>query len=384
VVGLFAVGLLSVQMLASDLGPMPELAKLPPWARPVGISIDIAAFLFFGLAFWWNTRPVQTAAVSRLSFVFLGLQSLIAVIIWTDLLLIVAAEVPFVLHRRAATLWMAGLSAGLVMMGLLMSSSSGFVPLHGTDYLPRPVAVGLTMFSALAWAWCVFSAGYAAVSQERERQELARVNAELLATQSLLAESSRLAERLQIARELHDTLGHHLTVLNVNLELSKRLTEGRAAEPIGEAQAVTRLLLSDVREVVSALREDRTLDLRHALATLASGTPEPRIHLALAEDLEVEDPAQAHALFRCVQEVITNAVRHSRARNLWIEVTAEEGGLALRARDDGRGTAKVKLGNGLRGMRERLEEAGGRLEIESRPGRGFSIAALLPSPAETA
>jgi signal transduction histidine kinase len=143
---------------------------------------------------------------------------------------------------------------------------------------------------------------------------------------------------------------------------------------------VTRLLLTDVRDVVGALREERALDLRRALEDLASAAPEPRVHLACPTDLEVSDPLRAHTLFRCAQEAITNAVRHAQAKNVWIELSREaDGGLQLHARDDGRGAAAVEPGNGLRGMRERLEEAGGSLEIAAAPGAGFALRAALPA-----
>ncbi|HEY9422348.1 MAG TPA: sensor histidine kinase, partial [Thermoanaerobaculia bacterium] len=185
-------------------------------------------------------------------------------------------------------------------------------------------------------------------------------------------------ERLQISRELHDTLGHHLTVLSVNLDLAQRLTDGKAAEPVREAHGIARLLLAEVREVVGSLREDRSVDLRRAIETLIAGTPEPRVHLDFPEDLGIPDPVRAHALFRCVQEAVTNAVRHAGARNLWIELAHENGGIVLRARDDGRGSAAVQAGNGLRGMRERLEESGGSLEIASEPGQGFCLRCWMP------
>lgn len=208
-------------------------------------------------------------------------------------------------------------------------------------------------------------------------RELARVNAELRATQQLLAESSRLAERLHISRELHDSMGHHLAALSLNLELASLRAERGVVEPVREAHAVAKLLLADVRNMVSALREDRALDLRHALETLVAGASEPRIHLALPSDLAVVDPSQAHAAFRCVQESITNAIRHAAARNLWIDVVNDGHGLEVRIRDDGRGAASVAPGNGLEGMRERLEEIGGRLTIESAPGEGFRLRAWL-------
>jgi signal transduction histidine kinase len=248
--------------------------------------------------------------------------------------------------------------------------------------------VPITLASILVWQAFAFCSGYLVVHERQASDELARANAELRATQELLAESRRLAERVQISRELHDTLGHHLTVLSLNLEIAKQVSEGKAKEAVEEAQAVTRLLLADVRGVVSDLREERAadpgMDLRHALETLVAGTPSPQVHLAIADGVEVRDPARGHILLRCVQEAITNAARHARARHLWIEVAADGDGLALRVRDDGRGAREVRPGNGLTGMRERVEGAGGRLEIDPGPGRGLALSAWLPTPAEWA
>jgi signal transduction histidine kinase len=94
------------------------------------------------------------------------------------------------------------------------------------------------------------------------------------------------------------------------------------------------------------------------------------------ESLRLRDPL---TLLRCAQEIATNAARHAAAENLWIELQQREGVLELRARDDGKGAADVQPGNGLRGMRERLERAGGALTIETRPGHGFALCATLPA-----
>jgi signal transduction histidine kinase len=239
----------------------------------------------------------------------------------------------------------------------------------------------LTVLSVLAWQGLAFAAGWIAATESRGRRELARVNAELLATQELLADSSRLAERLHISRELHDSLGHHLAALSVNLELAGHLVEGRAAVPVKEAHTLARLLLGEVREVVGALRESRTLNLPHALRTLAGGIGDLHIHIMAPDDLEVSDPAQAHALFRCAQEAITNTLKHAQARNLWIELAQDAAGLTVGIRDDGRGCSSLIPGNGLRGMQERLAELGGGLEIENQ-GPGFALCARLPGPIE--
>jgi signal transduction histidine kinase len=90
------------------------------------------------------------------------------------------------------------------------------------------------------------------------------------------------------------------------------------------------------------------------------------------------DPLRAQVLLRCAQEMITNSVRHARARNLWIRLSEDANGIALTARDDGRGVDAVRSGNGLNGMAERLRQLGGDLEVESSPGAGFALLARVP------
>jgi signal transduction histidine kinase len=138
------------------------------------------------------------------------------------------------------------------------------------------------------------------------------------------------------------------------------------------------LLLADVREVVSEMRLDDKVDLAAALRTLVSGMPEPRIHLDLAAELALTDPLRAQVLLRCAQEMITNSVRHARADNLWVSLRQDEEGLALTARDDGRGVKEVEAGNGQTGMAERLRQLGGELKIETEAGAGFALRAWVP------
>ncbi len=129
------------------------------------------------------------------------------------------------------------------------------------------------------------------------------------------------------------------------------------------------------------MREDDKVDLGEALRALIGGVPEPRIHLDLPSELIMTDPQRAQLLLRCAQEMITNSVRHARARNLWIRLSTGSDGVAMSARDDGRGVNELQAGNGLRGMRERLLQMGGKLEVESRQGEGFALHAWLPTEA---
>lgn len=211
------------------------------------------------------------------------------------------------------------------------------------------------------------------------RQELTRAHDELLSTRALLAESSRNEERLRISRDLHDTLGHHLTALSLQLDVASRLAGGKAAEHVQQAHAITRLLLSDVRQVVSELRTQ--FDLGLAIRRLAASSSELSIHLELHELSDVGG-ARADAIFHCVQEIITNTTRHSGARNLWMLVSLGSQVMIL-ARDDGRGAKTIAPGNGLTGMRERFETLGGRIDFRSEEGRGFIVDGFLPREGDT-
>jgi signal transduction histidine kinase len=105
---------------------------------------------------------------------------------------------------------------------------------------------------------------------------------------------------------------------------------------------------------------------------------EPRVHLALPDSLDLRDAERATTLVRCVQEIVTNTIKHAAAENLWITVERRNGSIELVARDDGRGAPSVVPGNGLEGMRERMTALGGDLVLETNHGEGFRVRASLP------
>ena len=144
------------------------------------------------------------------------------------------------------------------------------------------------------------------------------------------------------------------------------------------AQDITKLLLRDVRDVVSALRDQRTVDLRKTLDQLASGLEQPRVNLAMSPDLEIRDHSQSLVIFRCVQEALTNVVRHAQARHVWIDISRDGGAIQVRVRDDGRGARSLVMGNGLIGMRERVEGVGGTLDVTAAPAQGVTLTMRLP------
>ena len=126
------------------------------------------------------------------------------------------------------------------------------------------------------------------------------------------------------------------------------------------------------------MREEAPLDLSGALQTLVAGIPHPRVHLDIENDLRVE-AALAHTIFRCVQEALTNALRHAGAENVFLSIEMNDEIIALTVRDDGRGAAELRAGHGLSGLRERIEGLGGKIEVAAQPGVGLTLRALLPA-----
>jgi signal transduction histidine kinase len=295
----------------------------------------------------------------------------------------------FVSLRRPHWLWLLAQSAAVIALVLVMCD--GFegallvlvaLQLGGSASRRVGLTAVVAQSAALAAAVAIHWTPGAALLLEPPYlgfQLLAFFAAEgmsrLAAARGLQLENERLAERLRISRELHDRLGHHLTALRLNLEAAARSQSGEALDA---ARGVARTLMSEVRGAVEGLREPERLDVCTALRTLADEMPEPRVHVDAPEAMPLRDPACALAVLRCAQEIATNAARHAFAQNLWIELRQRDGVLELSARDDGRGAVEVREGNGLRGMRERIEHAGGTLRFETAEGKGFSIRATLP------
>jgi signal transduction histidine kinase len=325
----------------------------------------VAAFVAFGVAF--GAVCFQRTSRTRRERVLVLVQSVagsVMVAVTHDgiagaTLVVAASQLPGLVSSAVAAAWVAAQTAVIVGRFWWMDGPlTGFIV--GGAYL------GFQMFA--------MATSTLALRERTAREELARANAELHATRALLVADSRVAERLRISRDLHDTLGHHLTALSLQLEVASRLASGAAAERVTEAHAITRLLLGDVRDVVSQLRDRDHADLGSAIRMLAAAAVRPQVHVEIDEGIVIDDPVQKHALLRCVQEIITNAMRHADASNLWIAIGRRAGGV-------GRGAEIVTCGHGLRGMRERFEELAGHVEFSSKPGDGFHVAAFIPSDA---
>jgi signal transduction histidine kinase len=314
--------------------------------------------------------------------------------------------------EKQRTLLLAGQSASVLAMAFLMGGMHagnylGFLLLTITWQLalsvPMQVALPWVLGQAIVLALAYVLADHAdwttaavsvifksftyivVLTLKREsdaKAVYAALNVEMLATREMLAERSRANERLRISRDLHDVLGHRLTALSLNLEIAMNkatLEDGRGE--IQLAQSTAKKLLQEVRDVVSTMRSTDRVDLCEAMHELADGFAPLEVNLNVPPQLRSCDAGRAEVLIRCAQELITNAVKHAAARQVWIELELNgENVLSIRSHDDGNGamTAVSHSGVGLKAMQERFENFGGRIQVCTDSEAGFRMTGFLP------
>ncbi len=263
-------------------------------------------------------------------------------------------------------IWMAmtpGLYSARVSWWLLLTVVVAWYPVMEFGWGQEGSIVSVILYAT--FHLFAMLAARAAVEAEEARNRAEFLNSELIASQHLLSEASRQGERTRIARDLHDLLGHHLTALSINLQIAERVADGEARERIAESRALARLLLSDVRDAVSTLREESAVDFARAVSLLVERVPRLEIYLDIADDLSIEEFEVAESLLRCVQEALTNTLRHAGANRSWIRLWREADDIHLEIRDDGSQSKPLVEGNGLTGMRERLAALRGTLHLDT-------------------
>lgn len=186
------------------------------------------------------------------------------------------------------------------------------------------------------------------------------------------------AERERIGRDLHDLLGHTLSLVALKADLAGRLLQhdrDAARREIGELGQVARDALAQVRHAVTGIRAAR---LAAELATARLVLESAGVQLdAEVDEAAVPPPEQETVLALCLREAVTNVQRHARARRVRLQLHGREGCWQLCVEDDGRGGA-IQPGNGLAGMRERLEALGGSLRVQAGTHAGTRLVAELP------
>jgi two-component system, NarL family, sensor histidine kinase DesK len=366
--------------LVATLASQPAVAPVRNQAAPGHLALigrlyfgaTLLQTLLFALLAWHRVQPNarRSGASNRL---LLAAQLLLGLAGNSGLLLVCSVELALLLPLRRGLAWVLAQMLAYVAIRLLMEAG----PAHLSGGRLRLALLFLAMEALLHII--VFGVVYLAARERRMRRTLSAAHAELLATQALLGDMVRDAERVRIARDLHDSVGHHLTALKLHLDIAVRQSGEPVPAALRSSSDMAVALLADVRRVVSVERRVQPIDLHRALATLCAGIPRPRIVLTMDDACVGASPAQAHALFCIAQEAISNAVRHANAATMKIDIARGEDGLTMHAADDGPGKVVVVEGNGLRGMRERVELLGGRMQAGWRQPRGYAIQVTLPN-----
>ena len=206
--------------------------------------------------------------------------------------------------------------------------------------------------------------------------EAGRSDSALKLSQAEARRLAAVAERERIARDLHDLLGHTLSVIAIKAELAAKLAargDGRAEQEIRDVETVSRGALRQVREAVAGFRR---VDLDDELAGARLACEARGIRLAVDRATIDLPPDPEAVLALCLREAITNVVRHSDARHCRVGLAREGPRVRLTVADDGIGGV-IQEGTGLSGMRERVERAGGEMGIDS--ARGVALTVRVPA-----
>ncbi|MYR45464.1 sensor histidine kinase [Streptomyces sp. SID5910] len=338
-----------------------------------GHSVGVQVLGWLGLVVfvvWYMLLLFRTGRGDRTGFVLgslavLAAQSTVLALTlgreWLVLFVYVAIASGAALPLRLARWTIPGASALLTALALVVPGGTSFI-------------AGLLLPALLG--------GFAMTGV----RELIRTTIALREARATVAHLAANEERLRLARDLHDLLGHSLSLITLKSELAGRMLPGhpdKAAQQVADIEQVSRQALVDVREAVTGYRRARlTAELAGAQVALTAAGVVPE--LPAEPDLTGVPEESESALAWALREAVTNVVRHSGARRCTVELltrhTLDGHVLELSVEDNGsggRGPASAP-GNGLTGLSERLEKAGGELEA-GRTRHGFRLVARVPA-----
>ena len=353
------------------------------------VLVCLGLVMLFAWHFWRLARQQHLDQPPRDALARVLLLNLLALLVTPGLPFLVTVLAALLLNvRRAFVFALAQVVINVALYWLLPSEAQRLEQIQ-PDMPAWLNTLGLAI-SMVALHGMAFGLGRLAAAEAERRRWFQAMLAEKNSGERLQLEQLRYAERMHMARELHDVMGHHLTALNLHLQLSEALLqrhdESGAAQAVEKAKLGAAGLLAEVRAAVSRERDSQRINLEAALRTLADGIASTQIELALDPVAQDLTPRCAHALLRCVQEAVTNAVRHAGATRVRVSLQAvdDHGGVAengaqvqVRVDDNGRGTRKLREGNGLKGMQERMAELGGTMQV-LRHHPGFLIELNCP------
>jgi two-component system, NarL family, sensor histidine kinase DesK len=286
--------------------------------------------------------------------------------------------VPFVYTAILVTLWCTLLPQIMPMRLAILTSPLWSAPLWLIfQYYWMNEHMGVSAALFLMFNIFALIMVNTAMSERLAKERANQLNRQLMATQLLLSQATKQAERTRIARDIHDLLGHHLTALSINLQVAARITQGEAQQKIETCHSLAKLLLSDVREAVSEIREKSTIDLKEAIQALFANLPGIEFRLDCPQDLNIGEVDTADTILKSIQESLTNSLKHGKAKKFFVNLHESEHNIILDISDNGTPPKHFSLGNGLIGMQERIKLLGGQIRYSSL-NTGFSTHITLP------
>ena len=323
---------------------------------------------------------------------YLGVQCALATVLlfvhpdWTAftlLFVVLSAQAMLILPVRPGVVWIGAFAAISVVAGAYWWG------LAGAGLALALYTGGYAFFGIFAHAFT--RADAARRESQQLLAELQEAHHQLQAYALHTEEMAVVQERNRLAREMHDTLGHRLTVAAVQLEGAQRLCSvnpERAEDMVGTVREEVREALSELRSAVATLRApiEADLHLRRSLQRLSAHFEEATgfvVHRVLPEEMPELPGTYRLAIYRTAQEALTNIQKHAKATQVWLMLTTQDNAVTLLVGDDGQGISlsKERAGFGLRGMRERAAQLGGELHLEPRRGGGTQVSFRLPLPA---
>ena len=323
--------------------PVMDHVSLKMWLLNL-LGAVVFLFLYFGLFALANPRALaHIAGMVLLGLLYQPINGGACTFFY-----FAAAMVPFCVESQAAAF------IGLFVIGAIAAIEGLFLHIHGwqlfySALFPLIIGAGNTFFA----------------ERNRMNRKLRKANDEI-------EHLAKVAERERIARDLHDVLGHTLSVIILKSELAGKLMDRdpqRAGHEIREVEQISRQALSEVRDTIRGYRsQGLEAELARAKSTLETAGVAVK-----CETARVALPAlQESVLSMAVREAVTNVVRHAQARTCTLRLEQRNGSCHLAIEDDGRGGFQNE-GNGLRGMRERVEMLGGTLTRDSQAGTRLTI-----------
>jgi len=316
------------------------------WKEWVATGLGTVAFLALYFSFFWIRCPWNLLNIAGMALLGIGFSPFNAGA--CTFFVFAAAFIPFAVEKESTALKLLTAMLAVVTLEWWLLHLTGWFLFYGGG-LASVIGVGNVYFA----------------QRNRANQQLRKANEEI-------EHLAKVAERERIARDLHDVLGHTLSVIILKSELAGKLIDHdpeRAKAEIADVEQTSREALADVRTTIRGYRaHSLEAELKQAKATLETAGV-----IVKSESAEVRlTPAQESVVALVVREAVTNVVRHARARNCHLRLIPVNGNCRIEIQDDGRGGGAVE-GNGLRGMRERIEALGGTLQRENSVGTRLSI-----------